>query len=354
MEELIGLAYLKKNEIKDKTCDDSRPFAFISYSHDSHDSQIVRNVFMNLNAKGYNLWIDTANMPHDENAWTVSALKALLSKNCKFAFFFRSESSMIKETIAKELEKIKNLEHIGSIVTVDIWQKKGNTAEECAKDILNSCVFEHIATCDKICSIVSTANSAIRLAADAQNDVRRLVEAMEEELKLRGVMPQIADPPGPPDPPEPPDQPDPPEPPEPPGPEKRISLPDFFKKYKTGTFNKNTFQTVRLVGEGEYTKYTTGVYDSVYDVTWDFVMKLLAERGEDYIRFVNEQNSDSKNPVFITAEEHQKRKEAKSNINYRQISVPGLENYSMNRNYAPFAWVQNVLRKRMEDGRAHV
>ena len=44
MEELIGLAYLKKNEIKNKTCDESRPYAFISYSHDPHDSQDRKSV----------------------------------------------------------------------------------------------------------------------------------------------------------------------------------------------------------------------------------------------------------------------------------------------------------------------
>ena len=31
IERLSGLEFLKKNEIKDKTCDMNRPFAFISY-----------------------------------------------------------------------------------------------------------------------------------------------------------------------------------------------------------------------------------------------------------------------------------------------------------------------------------
>lgn len=336
MEELIGLAYLKKNEIKNKTCDESRPYAFISYSHDPHDSQIVMNVFNHLYNKGYNLWIDTANMPHDENAWTTSALKALLNQNCTFAFFFRSESSMIKDTIAKELEKIKDLDHIKSIVTVDIWHTAGNTAKQCAKAILNSHIFEHVATSDKICSIVDTENSAIRLAADAQNNILNLAEAMEYELKHRGVVPQAPPPPPPP--------------PPPPSEYERISLPDFLAKYKTEAFDKDTFQTVRLVGEGKYAKYTTNFYASVYDVTWNFIMKLLEEQGEAYIRFVNEKNPDSKkNPIFITAEEHQRRKEEKNPIAYRQLELPGLEGYSMCRNYALFNWVRDVLRRRMQE-----
>ena len=67
IERLSGLEFLKKNEIKDKTCDMNRPFAFISYSHDEHDTQIVLNVFHALYNRGYNLWIDIANMPHDEH-----------------------------------------------------------------------------------------------------------------------------------------------------------------------------------------------------------------------------------------------------------------------------------------------
>ena len=101
--ELIGLEFLQKNEIINKRCDMDAPFAFISYSHDAYDSQIVMNVFKALYDQGINAWIDTANMPYGEEDWKVSATKALMNHNCKFAFFFRSESSMLKSTIAKEL-----------------------------------------------------------------------------------------------------------------------------------------------------------------------------------------------------------------------------------------------------------
>ena len=56
-QEVMGLQFLKKNAIKDKPCRLEAPFAFISYAHDEHDAQIVRNVFLKLYERGYNLWI---------------------------------------------------------------------------------------------------------------------------------------------------------------------------------------------------------------------------------------------------------------------------------------------------------
>ena len=163
-------------------CDMERPFAFISYSHDDYDSQIVMNVFKQLMSKGYNLWIDTANMPADEYTWKKSARNALRNKNCKMAFFFRSESSMMKETIAKELSTIRILKHIRSIVTIDIWHEEGMDADSFYADILNDGTEKEIDACDKICEIVDTECKAIRLAGDAGNDILRLVDEMEEEL----------------------------------------------------------------------------------------------------------------------------------------------------------------------------
>lgn len=182
-QELTGLEYLKKKEIKNMKCDMDKPFAFISYSHDDYDSQIVMNVFKQLISRGHNLWIDTANMPADEHAWKKSARNALKNKNCKIAFFFRSESSMIKDTIAKELYTIKLLKHIRLIVTVDIWHEEGMDANTYYADVLNNGPDEEFDACDKICESVSTECKAIRLAGDAGNNILRLVDEMEEELR---------------------------------------------------------------------------------------------------------------------------------------------------------------------------
>jgi len=182
-QELTGLEYLKKKEIKNMKCDMDKQFAFISYSHDNYDSQIVMNVFKQLMKKGHNLWIDTANMPADEHTWKKSARDALRNKNCKIAFFFRSESSMVKNTIAKELETIRRLKHIKQIVTVDIWHEEGIDAGTYYTNVLNDGTDEEIDACDKICESVDTECKAIRLAGDAGNDILSLVEEMEEELK---------------------------------------------------------------------------------------------------------------------------------------------------------------------------
>lgn len=181
-QELTGLEYLRKKEIKNMKCDMGQPFAFISYSHDDYDSQIVMNVFKQLMGRGHNLWIDIANMPADEHTWKKSARDALRNRNCRLAFFFRSESSMVKETIAKELKTIIILKHIKSIVTVDIWHEDDMDADTYYAEVMND-KFKDIDSCDRICECVSTECNAIRLAGDAGNDILRLVEEMEEELK---------------------------------------------------------------------------------------------------------------------------------------------------------------------------
>lgn len=375
MAELVGLEFLKKNEIKGKPCDPTRPYAFISYSHDPNDAQIVMNVFKVLYNKGYNLWIDIANMPYNEIAWNECAFNALINESCSFAFFFRSESSMSKETIAEELDLIKTFDHIESIVTVDIWHEPENTAKKCRKKILNSGNRKIANICLNICKIVSPDNSAIRLAEDVKNNIPMLAESMEEELQRLGVLPvQRGD--GPDTglettltkKAEPKPQvlelsatveltavkkqeasPETTEPPEVPCGTETITLPDFLKKYNISTFKKETFQQVRLVGSGEYAKYSTPSFDSVYPVVWSFVMKLLEERGEAYLHFVNGKNPGSKNPPFITAAEHKKRKEEKHPITYRRLELPGLEGWSMCRHYGQYDWVSNVLRKRMKE-----
>lgn len=191
-QELIGLEYLKANEIKNMTCDMDKPFAFISYSHDEYDSQIVMNVFKILYNRGINIWIDTANMPLNENDWKASAMQALMCKNCKFAFYFRSESSMIKDTIAKELETIKKLKHIGPIVTIDIWHDPNNSAGKFYDEVLNGGDYSVYAICDKICGFVNTECKALRLLSDLGNKIQDLADDMyEEAIKLVGsIQPQ--------------------------------------------------------------------------------------------------------------------------------------------------------------------
>lgn len=187
-QELQGFQYLKSNEIANKTCDVEKPFAFISYSHEAMDAQIVRNTFSKLYEKGYNLWIDTANIPYDENSWEDAATKALRKKGfCKCAIYFRSESSMTKAAVADELEKIKKLKHIGDIITVDIWNDANMSAGKYYEQMINSDKDAEYKVCERICSIVNRYNSAIRLVSDTNSNIDLLVEKIAEQLEKRGV-----------------------------------------------------------------------------------------------------------------------------------------------------------------------
>ena len=86
-------------KIHNMPCDTSKPYAFISYSH--KDKDVVRAIFTDLYNKGLNLWIDGANLPHDQKPWISAANEALIDKNCKCAFFFRSEASTISPPILR-------------------------------------------------------------------------------------------------------------------------------------------------------------------------------------------------------------------------------------------------------------
>ncbi len=387
--ELKGFEYLQKNEIKGMKCDESKPYAFISYSHYEYDAQIVMNVFKALYNKGFNLWIDTANMPINEDDWQDSAMDALRNKNCKFAFYFRSESSMIKETIAEELVTIKKLTHLDSIVTIDIWSDRNNNAEKFRDEILNNGKKKEYKACRTICSIVSVACKAIRLASDAENDISKLVDEMVDVLCDHGVLLEnkimvnmvdgnqinkqeiekgktIT---------------------KPSNPTKEgykfagwytdsaytklwdfanpvveditlyakwekdsspssgtIPLKIFLKNYSNQNFKKDTFEKFRLVGSGEADRFSTNFHESAFTLAWEFVMSLLTERGKAYIDEVNRIHSNVKNPVFITKVDYQNRDEQNR---YSQITVAGLEDFYMYRHYSQYDWIGTVLKQRL-------
>ncbi|MBD8913772.1 MAG: hypothetical protein EGR82_08890 [Ruminococcus bicirculans] len=184
-QELEGLEYLKANkkQVETMTCDKGRPYAFISYSHDNHDSAIVHTVFKKLYERGYNLWIDTANMPYNENDWRNAAFHALTVGKCQLAFFFRSENSGTKDTVKDELEKIKKIRKIKAIVAIDIWEDESNNAELFEEKILNSENIKLITTYEAVCNVVGIGCKALRLYADFNNDIDALVNEMASVLE---------------------------------------------------------------------------------------------------------------------------------------------------------------------------
>lgn len=128
-----------------------------------------------------------------------------------------------------------------------------------------------------------------------------------------------------------------------------ISFKDFLKKYNNNNFKKTTFTKLRLIGTGDCAGYTTGFYDSSYELTWDFVMRILEKEGEAYIHFVNGKNPGIKNPPFITREDHKARKARNDSVRYRELELSGLEGYSMNRHYGQYGWIDQVLKKRIQE-----
>lgn len=190
MEGLRGLEYLKRKEISGKKCDLSKNFAFISYAHYQEDEEIVKNVFNKLYEKGYNLWIDIANIPKDENSWKKAAQDALMNdeETCKVALFFRSEESLIREPINDELEMIKALDYIHKIITIDIWQTKEMTTDKYIEKLIKEKKKDELNTCKSICEKVNKDNSAYRFQ-DVGHDLDELVESLEEELKNEDIAP---------------------------------------------------------------------------------------------------------------------------------------------------------------------
>ncbi|MCI9306441.1 MAG: hypothetical protein HFI28_08190 [Lachnospiraceae bacterium] len=357
MEQLKGLEFLEANEIKGMKCDVAKPYVFFSYSHAKHDAQIVMNVFKALHNSGFNIWIDTANMVHDRKSWKNAAKNALVNMNCVLAFYFRSETSMVRETIAEELETIVAIEHIKRTIAVDIWTDPQMDAKTFKKKLLNSGEFHgDCEVCERICHCVNIESKAIRLASDAGNDIQKLIEEIKEVLQengLEGDQKQLvnkleessskpADPDGPMMPPAPPIPPSEPT-------QSTIAFKDFLKKYNNNNFKKDTFAKLRLIGKDNYADYTTEFYDSSYELAWNFVMNILAERGEEYIHFVNGKNPGVKNPPFITKEDHDVRKARNDSVTYRQLELSGLNGYSMNRHYGQYGWIDQVLKRRMQE-----
>ena len=195
MDNITSVAdFLSENAIQYKTCNHDEPFVFISYSHAFHDATIVQNVFQMLYIKGFNQWIDVANIPFDHNSWKNAALKALHSENCKVALFFRSENSLTKEAVADEIEILTASENT-RVVTVDIWTNPKSTAQSVYNNLQRDMAVnpddEEIRSahesCRRICERIDPNNSAIRLGHECHNDAELLVEKIVEVIKSLGM-----------------------------------------------------------------------------------------------------------------------------------------------------------------------
>ena len=351
--EPIGLEFLQANEIKNKTCDMTRPFAFISYSHDKYDAQIAMNLFRKLYDRGLNIWIDTANMDYDENDWTESATKALMNHNCKFAFFFRSESSLLKDTIRTELSTIKRLKHIKRILTIDIWHNSEMQADTFLNNVLNDGDYDTYSICREICEIIKPGCKAFRLAADFGNNLPKLADALYNQAIDNGLFNQKQD-----------------DPINPnivmeevtplqtsnptlekiqsnetnnthsPSLHGSYTVQDLVKNYNDKTFTAKLFGTVGL-RIAKHPQYTVAASKTLAQLTLAFVDLCIKEQGEDYIHMVNQKKKNWKNPVFVPSTE-------KNNYNVTYTTLKNHPSWSLNTNYSPFGHLKNLNSRLIE------
>ncbi len=179
-------------EIKGYECDLENPFAFMSYAHDEKDAAIVKEAFYKLYRLGYNLWIDMANLPHDRNSWEKAADRALMHHNntCRLIFFFRSESSLVRPTVLRELSTFSAVdERRDNIIVIDIRKEVGVSDLEVLYDrFCNSLAGDDYKCCADIFNIVSTSSSAIRLHEDAGDNIDKLVDLMAAECVKHQIL----------------------------------------------------------------------------------------------------------------------------------------------------------------------
>ena len=86
-------------------CDVESPYVFVSYS--SKDKEIVWADVVELQHRGYNLWIDEANLDMTKDSWEEDALKAIESSNCVLLAFYVSRNSLTSEACLNEIETTK-------------------------------------------------------------------------------------------------------------------------------------------------------------------------------------------------------------------------------------------------------
>ena len=88
-----------------KKCDTNSPYVFISYS--SKNEQTVHEDVAEFQRRGYNVWVDIANLDLTKESWRDDVYPAVASENCKKVLFYLSEDSLLSENCAKELEELK-------------------------------------------------------------------------------------------------------------------------------------------------------------------------------------------------------------------------------------------------------
>lgn len=155
-----------------KKCDMSRPFAFISYAHE--DDKKVMEVAQLLMEKGYNIWVDK-NLKCDAKSWIENVAEVLMDDNLAIGIFFRSENSMIKTNVMKELALLQDL----GIIVVDIWNDPSMNSILYFKKLGKEKKKEELALASQVMDIVNSEANATRYN-EKYNELEKLYKGLDD------------------------------------------------------------------------------------------------------------------------------------------------------------------------------
>ena len=134
--------------------------------------------------------------------------------------------------------------------------------------------------------------------------------------------------------------------------EGQFTLEDFLKKYSNKTFQSKSCKYIRLLGINGQEKYSVEVDENgnkiqtARQLVFNFAMRRLDDMGMAYVNLVNAHNT-SKNPIFITEEEHNARKARKESVTYTKVISKSVNGYSMCTHYAEYDWFKNSFMKQI-------
>ena len=84
-----------------KPCNIDMGYIFVSYS--GKDSEYVWMDVLELQRRGYNVWLDEKNIDKTKGSWKDDALKAIEDVNCQLLLFYVSQHSLCSEACYNEV-----------------------------------------------------------------------------------------------------------------------------------------------------------------------------------------------------------------------------------------------------------
>ena len=85
-----------------RPCDRDRPFLFISYSAKDGDAALADA--LELQRRGFNLWLDEKNLDKTKPSWKEDALEAIEDMDCSLVLFYAGRHSLCSENCHREIE----------------------------------------------------------------------------------------------------------------------------------------------------------------------------------------------------------------------------------------------------------